>query len=98
VAADLPRKFNVSLLKDTAFGPGVWGSKCSGEPPLALATSVAMAVRAAIHSARNDAGHNEFVPIHAPMTIDIVQTAFAPDALSLNAKTAKPLPQDAKKD
>jgi len=90
LAADIPRRFNISLLRDTPFDKGIYGSKSSGEPPLVLATSVMMAVRQAVHSARADAGHGEFTPIHVPATLDIIQNSCAvtTDALTLNAKTS----------
>ncbi len=91
VPSDVPRKFNISLLPDSKFEPGVLHSKCSGEPPLVLATSVMMAIRQAITSARADAGKPaDFIPIHVPATLDIIQTACAveADALSLATVTA----------
>jgi len=91
LAADVPRQFNVSLLQDAGFAAGIFQSKCSGEPPLVLATSVIMAVRHALTSARTDVGQTEFTQLHVPATIDVIQSACAvsADVLSLAPKMAK---------
>ena len=57
-------------------------SKASGEPPLVLATSVAMAVRHAVSAARKDAGLSGFFRLDAPMTVEVIQEACDTTALS----------------
>lgn len=68
MAVDAPQRFTVSLLQDTNFEKGVLSSKASGEPPLVLATSVCMALRMAIASARADAGLTGWFDLASPMT------------------------------
>ena len=64
------------------FEKGILSSKASGEPPLVLATSVAMAVRHAVSAARKDAGLSGFFRLDAPMTVEVIQEACDTTALS----------------
>jgi len=75
LAKNIPINFNVSLLKNAPFDKGIMNSKASGEPPMVLATSIPMAVRQAIASARKDAGLTGFFRLDAPCTPDAVQRA-----------------------
>jgi len=45
---DIPKEFNVELMQNDQFDKGILSSKASGEPPLVLAISAAMAIRMAI--------------------------------------------------
>jgi len=71
----IPQEFNVELLQNDAFTHGVLSSKSSGEPPLVLSVSVAMAVRQAITSARLDVGNKDWFRLDLPLTPDVVQEA-----------------------
>jgi len=71
----IPQEFNVELLQNDAFTRGYLSSKSSGEPPLVLSTSVAMAVRQAVLAARVDAGHKDWFRLDLPLTPDVIQTA-----------------------
>jgi len=82
---DVPIEFNVELMQDSAFERGVLSSKASGEPPLVLSTSVIMATRQAIHSARSDNGLTDFPQIDAPCTVDKVQEHCGVSAVNLSA-------------
>ncbi len=52
-AADIPRKFNVSFLKDSPNIRSVMSSKASGEPSMMLSMSVLYALRRAVLAAKN---------------------------------------------
>jgi len=71
---DVPTEWNIELI-ERDWEKGIMSSKASGEPPLVLATSAAMAVRSAVASARRDAGNNEFFVMNAPLTPEIIQEA-----------------------
>jgi xanthine dehydrogenase molybdopterin-binding subunit B len=71
----IPQEFNVELLQNEDFTRGVLSSKSSGEPPLVLSTSVAMAVREAIFAARKDQGNNDWFRLDLPLTPDVIQEA-----------------------
>jgi len=74
-ARDVPQRFVVELIQNEKFEKGILSSKASGEPPLVLAISVAMAVRVAIQSAREDAGLKDWVRLDLPMTPDVIALA-----------------------
>jgi len=71
---DVPQIWNVELI-ERDWERGIMSSKASGEPPLVLATSVALAVRNAVGSARKDAGNNDFFILEAPITPEVIQEA-----------------------
>ena len=52
-AADIPRRFNVTFLKDSPNIRSVMSSKASGEPAMMLSMSVLYALRRAILAAKN---------------------------------------------
>jgi len=70
----LPQRFVVELIQND-FERGILSSKASGEPPLVLSLSIALAIRFAVHSAREDAGLKEWVRLDIPMTPDVIATA-----------------------
>eukprot|EP00456_Euglypha_rotunda_P039406 TRINITY_DN3035_c0_g3_i3.p1 TRINITY_DN3035_c0_g3~~TRINITY_DN3035_c0_g3_i3.p1 ORF type:complete len:476 (+),score=82.44 TRINITY_DN3035_c0_g3_i3:136-1563(+) len=74
-ARDVPERFVVELIQNEKFEKGILSGKASGEPPLVLAMSIAMAVRFAIQSARADAGLKDWVRLDIPMTPDVIATA-----------------------
>ena len=53
---DIPRQFNVHLMKGVANSRAVYSSRGVGEPPILLSASVAFALRDAVHSARLERG------------------------------------------
>lgn len=78
-----PQQFNVAFLKDSPFPKGVLSSKASGEPPLVLAASVAMAARQAALAARKHMGADVsgvFPHMDTPNTVDMLQLACGVDA------------------
>lgn len=78
---DLPEVLNIELLNNPNFDKGILSSKCSGEPPLVLACSVACAVRQAVASARADSGVDAVFELPMPMTPRHIQEACAtPDS------------------
>uniref|UniRef100_A0A6A7FS67 xanthine dehydrogenase n=1 Tax=Hirondellea gigas TaxID=1518452 RepID=A0A6A7FS67_9CRUS len=52
--SDIPCEFNVTLLRDAGWPKVVYSSKAIGEPPLVLAASVFLAIKAAIEAARTN--------------------------------------------
>ncbi|XP_073949617.1 xanthine dehydrogenase-like [Choristoneura fumiferana] len=73
--SDIPKTFNVSLLKGAPNPRAVYSSKAVGEPPLFLAASVYFAIKEAIRSARLDAGASlEFV-LDVPATCARIRMA-----------------------
>mmetsp|Transcript_32603 Transcript_32603/g.47844 ORF Transcript_32603/g.47844 Transcript_32603/m.47844 type:complete len:282 (+) Transcript_32603:1-846(+) len=69
--SDMPRVFNVRLLKDSFNeAPGcVLRSKSTGEPPLVCASAAHFAVREAIIAARRDIGATEDFQLDIPATV-----------------------------
>lgn len=76
-AYDVPLKFNTTLLKNAPNPLGVLGSKATGEPGVALATSVVQALESAITAARsaNGLGEQRWVCRQTPLTVDRIQQA-----------------------
>ncbi|KAL5008240.1 hypothetical protein ScPMuIL_013821 [Solemya velum] len=72
---NIPREFNVSLLKESENDRAVYSSKGIGEPPLFLASSIFFAVKDAIQSARSDAGHGSQFCFHSPATPERIRMA-----------------------
>jgi len=73
---DVPREFNVSLMKDTKNPSGTLGSKASAEPPMSLASSAYFAVKAAIYAARAEFGKGPaFFQLPLPCTVEEIQKA-----------------------
>jgi len=55
-ADDVPREFNVKLLKGSSNKKAIFSSKAVGEPPLFLGSSAFFAIKDAIKAAREDYG------------------------------------------
>ncbi|CAK1540585.1 unnamed protein product [Leptosia nina] len=73
--SDIPKEFNVSLLKGAPNPRAVYSSKAVGEPPLFLAASVFFAIKEAIRAARLDAGVNPDFVLEAPATCARIRMA-----------------------
>lgn len=73
--SDIPKVFNVSLLKGAPNPRAVYSSKAVGEPPLFLAASVYFAIKEAIKSARLDAGVSPEFRLDAPATCARIRIA-----------------------
>ncbi|XP_048480655.1 xanthine dehydrogenase [Plutella xylostella] len=73
--SDIPKEFNVSLLKGAPNPRAVYSSKAVGEPPLFLASSVFFAIKEAIASARRDAGAATRFQLDAPATCEKIRMA-----------------------
>ncbi|BGP37400.1 hypothetical protein JCM10450v2_001310 [Rhodotorula kratochvilovae] len=82
--ADIPQQLNVSLLRDATWPnlSTVHSSKGIGEPPFFLGVSVALALRHALRSAREDAGipPSELLEFRLPLTAERLRLAVG-DAL-----------------
>ncbi|ESO85884.1 hypothetical protein LOTGIDRAFT_221063 [Lottia gigantea] len=72
---NIPKVFNVTLLKDKPNPKAVYSSKAIGEPPLLLAISVFFATKAAIMAARNDHGLEGYFRLDSPATPDVIRMA-----------------------
>ncbi|CAH2247060.1 jg23904 [Pararge aegeria aegeria] len=73
--SDIPKEFNVSLLKGAPNPRAVYSSKAVGEPPLFLAASVFFAIKEAIKSARKDAGFYSDFTLEVPATCARIRMA-----------------------
>lgn len=71
---NIPKEFNVTLLKD-AKGERrpLYSSKGIGEPPLLLAASVHLALREAVNAARKDHGLSDNYQLECPATPEIIR-------------------------
>lgn len=77
-ALDIPQVLNINLLpgEPNPSPAGVLGSKACGEPPMALAAAVALAVKAAVFACRLDLhGVSDYVQLDLPLTVERVQQA-----------------------
>nr|XP_024214404.1 xanthine dehydrogenase-like isoform X2 [Halyomorpha halys] len=75
-AKDIPIFSHVILQKNSSNPKGVLRSKTTGEPPLAMAFSIVMALRNAVRSARKDAGISDgWFSFNPPCTFE--KTALA---------------------
>ena len=80
---DVPIDMRVAYLGNASHDDYVLSSKASGEPPLVLSTSVFMALRECIRSARKDNGLNDdFFTLNAPCLVDDIAAACVGDALN----------------
>eukprot|EP00331_Platyophrya_macrostoma_P016359 CAMPEP_0176463900 /NCGR_PEP_ID=MMETSP0127-20121128/36177_1 /TAXON_ID=938130 /ORGANISM="Platyophrya macrostoma, Strain WH" /LENGTH=1348 /DNA_ID=CAMNT_0017856175 /DNA_START=9 /DNA_END=4055 /DNA_ORIENTATION=+ len=84
-AYDVPISFNIALLKNAPNPVGVLGSKATGEPGVALASSVVQAVESAVTAARaaNGLGSTRWVATSLPLTVDVIQQACGTVASNL---------------
>ncbi|XP_042880077.1 xanthine dehydrogenase/oxidase-like [Penaeus japonicus] len=72
---NIPREFNVSLLRGAPNPRAVFSSKATGEPPLLLATSVFYAIKQAVASARADQGFSPVFRLDSPATAERIRMA-----------------------
>eukprot|EP00708_Paratrimastix_pyriformis_P001981 GAFH01000718.1.p1 GENE.GAFH01000718.1~~GAFH01000718.1.p1 ORF type:complete len:1299 (-),score=542.67 GAFH01000718.1:173-3628(-) len=80
--ADTPLELHTALLKGHPCPENVAGSKSSGEAPVLLGTSVLMAIRHAIQSARADRGLKAQFTMDTPLTIEKIKLAIEGQAPS----------------
>eukprot|EP01090_Pellita_catalonica_P015811 TRINITY_DN435_c0_g3_i1.p1 TRINITY_DN435_c0_g3~~TRINITY_DN435_c0_g3_i1.p1 ORF type:complete len:574 (+),score=113.74 TRINITY_DN435_c0_g3_i1:207-1724(+) len=79
---DIPREFNISLMKGSENPLSVMSSRGIGEPPLFLGASVYFAIHEAIRSARKDAGITSFVQLDSPLSAERIRMACYDDILN----------------
>src|SRR5207248_9714627 len=85
---DVPRIFNVSLLKKARQKNVIYGSKAVGEPPLMLAISVREAIRDAVSAFGRPGGD---VPLASPATCEAIFMAIrGRRGTKATARTKKP--------
>ena len=86
-AADIPKEFNVTMLRNagTKF-ESVFSSKGIGEPPLTLAVSVVCAIRQAIKSYREDHGTPGGWTLDIPLTSERIRLACRDEITKFVAK------------
>jgi len=78
-AFDIPREFNVSIMKPVLNPSGVLGSKACAEPVMPLAASAYFAVKQAVGAARKQLGLGDgFFDLPVPATVECIQQACAP--------------------
>ncbi|XP_063595741.1 xanthine dehydrogenase/oxidase-like [Penaeus indicus] len=78
---DIPREFNVSLLRGAPNPRAIFSSKAIGEPPLFLASSVFLAIKEAVASARAERGLEPLFRLDSPATAERIRMACG-DALA----------------
>lgn len=93
---DIPREFNVHLMKDTPNANAVHSSRGIGEPPILLSGSVLFALRDAVRAARAEGGVEQLaMPYDAPLTSERLRMAcldsYAQQAILATDKAAVPL-------
>lgn len=71
---DIPKEFNIKLLKGSSNKKGIFSSKAVGEPPLFLGSSVYFAIKEAIKSYRNDNELFDFFSMDAPATCENIRS------------------------
>ncbi|XP_068222819.1 xanthine dehydrogenase/oxidase [Palaemon carinicauda] len=86
---DIPKEFNVSLLRGAPNPRAVFSSKAIGEPPLFLGASVFFSIKEAIRSARDDAGLSSVFRLDSPATAERIRMA-CPDFITEKIKSAEP--------
>ncbi|WAR06105.1 XDH1-like protein [Mya arenaria] len=69
----IPRKFNVTILKNHDYKTIVYSSKGIGEPPFLLSLSVLMAIKDAVQSARSQVGLTGHFQLNCPATVQKIQ-------------------------
>jgi len=75
---DIPIQWNVSLLKNSTNPYGVLGAKASGEPPMTMACSLFLAVKAAVEACRSQTiPKSAWVALASPCTVFEAQVACA---------------------
>ncbi|KAK0098372.1 hypothetical protein PV326_008961 [Microctonus aethiopoides] len=77
--SDIPKEFNVSLLKDAPNPRAVFSSKAVGEPPLFLASSAFFAIKNAIYAARKDMNITTSFRLDSPATAARIRMACIDD-------------------
>ncbi|XP_019698850.2 xanthine dehydrogenase [Harpegnathos saltator] len=82
---DIPKEFNVSLLKGASNPRAVYSSKAVGEPPLFLASSAFFAIKEAVKAAREDMNINGYFRLDAPATSARIRNACI-DNLTIKIK------------
>ncbi|KAG7154629.1 Xanthine dehydrogenase/oxidase-like 2 [Homarus americanus] len=86
---DIPKEFNVSLLRGAPNPKAVFSSKAVGEPPLLLAASVFYAIKQAVGAARADQGLHPVFQLDAPATSARIRMACQ-DFLTKKIESATP--------
>jgi xanthine dehydrogenase/oxidase len=74
-ADDVPREFNVKLLKNSSNPHAIFSSKAVGEPPMFLGSSVFFAIKDAVKSARSHVGLTGPFQFDSPATSERIRLA-----------------------
>ncbi|KAK7065266.1 hypothetical protein SK128_021569 [Halocaridina rubra] len=86
---DIPREFNVSLLRGAPNPRAVFSSKAVGEPPLLLAASAFYAIKEAIAAVRKEAGLSPVFRLDTPATAERIRMACE-DFLTEKIESSEP--------
>jgi xanthine dehydrogenase/oxidase len=87
MSRDIPVDFRVKMIENKPNPVGILGSKSAGEPPLVLCSSVWMALKHAIASAREDRGVQGYFQLDLPATVDEIQKASLVEPLEFKLTT-----------
>ncbi|CAG9858905.1 unnamed protein product [Phyllotreta striolata] len=86
---DIPREFNVSLLKGVSNPRAVYSSKAVGEPPLFLGCSALFAIKHAIKAAREENKVQGYFRLDSPVTSAKIRMACV-DSITSRFKEPEP--------
>lgn len=81
----IPRKFNVTLMKNHDVVRTIYSSKGVGEPPYLLSASVLYAIKDAVTAARAQIGLKGHFKLDSPATVERIKTACG-DQLAMRNK------------
>ncbi|KAJ0176321.1 hypothetical protein K1T71_008495 [Dendrolimus kikuchii] len=75
LARDIPQDFRVYFRKNSYSQNSIFGAKATGEPPICLSVVIALALREAISSAREETGisTSEWFNIDGPFTVEAIE-------------------------
>ncbi|KAJ0176320.1 hypothetical protein K1T71_008494 [Dendrolimus kikuchii] len=79
LAKDIPQDWRVYFRKNSYSNDAILGSKCTGEPPMCMSVVIALAIREAIASARQESGipSTNWFQIDGPYTTESIVLASA---------------------
>ncbi|XP_072742748.1 uncharacterized protein [Anoplolepis gracilipes] len=91
-AKDIPVDFRVSFSRNTSNELGVLRSKATGEPPLAMACVIPIAIRKALNSARAEVGNtDDWYQLDGPFTNEriLLNSLTSKNNMMLESKSVK---------
>ncbi|EDV24048.1 uncharacterized protein TRIADDRAFT_57138 [Trichoplax adhaerens] len=81
-ARDIPREFQVALIRNSFNDKAIYSSKAIGEPTLPLATSVFLAIQNAVQACRLDRNLSKSFEFNSPATAERIRMACQDNIIS----------------